>query len=133
MNELKLRPSTDKDIKHLAECLRRDPWHRKEKLEDWVNVTGGLSTVYDHEGAIFHLAFTEEGRTLRLHAQFDPRQKFKTAHGIVVALGWIGLTAQGKFDKLAIWSESPDMVEFMRRLGFEREGEDFVLPLQRTN
>lgn len=133
MNDLKIRPSTDKDIQHLGECLRLDPWHSREKLESWVNASGGLSTVYDETGAIFHLAFTEEGRTLRLHAQFDYRQKFKTAHGIIVALGWIGLTAQGKFDRLALWSESPDMLEFMKRLGFEREGQDYVLPLQRTN
>ena len=80
MNELRLRPSTDKDIRHLAECLRIDPWHSREKLESWVNVSGGLSTVYDAGGPLFHLAFTEEGRTLRLHAQFDPRSpKVRTA------------------------------------------------------
>ena len=134
MNELKLRPSTDKDIRHLAECLRLDPWHSKEKLESWVNVSGGLSTVFDHSGPVFHMAFTEEGKTLRLHAQFDPRaSKLRTAHGVIVALGWIGLTAQGKFDKLAFWSESPNMIEFMRELGFEKEGEDYVLSLQGFN
>ena len=134
MNDLKLRPSSEKDIRHLAECLRLDPWHSKEKLESWVNVSGGLSTVYDHNGPVFHLAFTEEGRTLRLHAQFDHRSpKVRTAHGVIVALGWIGLTAKGKFDKLAFWSESPSMIDFMRELGFVKEGEDYVLSLQGIN
>ena len=134
MNELKLRPSTAKDIQHLAECLRLDPWHSKEKLEDWVNVCGGLSTVYDVGGPVFHLAFTEEGRTLRLHAQFDPRSsKVRTAHGVIAALGWIGLTAAGKFDRLAFWSESPSMVAFMKELGFKQDGEDYVLALEGTN
>jgi hypothetical protein len=131
---LHTRKPTEDDLKFLAECHSLDEWHKDgdATVEDWMNCAGGLTAFYDEVGVVFVMAFTEQGRTLRLHSQFDPREHMRTARNIIRALEIIsGLAVTRGFNTLAIWSKSPKLIEFMKGLGFAKEGEDYVLHLPR--
>lgn len=124
-----LRSTNLQDTLHLAECLELDEWHKNEILETWLK--RNLTTFYDEKGPIFHMCFTQEGKTLRLHAQFDPREKMRTARGIIFALEQIRRVGMGQgLERLVLWTESPGLARFMGRLGFTKDGEDYVLGLQ---
>jgi hypothetical protein len=124
------RKSTEADKQHLVECHLLDEWHQDDApVNDWLNAT--LTTFYDSRGPIFHMAFADDkDQTLRMHAQFDPRERHRTARAIPAALGYITeLALTTGYQKLALWSKSPKLIAFMQRLGFTQEGEDYVLYL----
>ena len=124
-----LRPATESDKLHLVTCFSLDMWHAKEKVENWLN--SDLTTFFDERGPIFHMAFTPEGKSLRMHSQFDPREKYRTSKGIIDALAKIKeLAWHCGYTQLVLWSESPSLVAFMEQLGFEKLGEDYVLKLE---
>jgi len=124
-----LRAATDSDKLHMAKCFSLDSWHQKEHIESWLN--SHLTTFYDEQGPILHMAFTDEGATIRLHAQFDPLAKRRTARAIPQVLEMIKRVArENGYTSLALWSESPSLIAFMERLGFKKSGEDYSLALE---
>jgi hypothetical protein len=127
-----LRPATEADRLHLAKCFGLDQWHAKEHIEDWLSVE--LTTFFDAHGALLHMCFTEEGKSLRLHSQFDPMAKFRTARAIPEVLQIIANVArENGYTRLVFWSESPSMIAFMEKLKFRKQGEDWILPLEVSN
>jgi len=130
---VRVRPPTATDLFHLQRCHEQDEWHRDDAtFEQWITAPGGITTFYDDAGPIFHMAFFLEGKTLRLHAQFDSHGgKFRTARTIIVALDRIErLARENGTQRLAIWTKSPGLEKFMTGLGFVRENEDLILELK---
>lgn len=127
-----LRAPTPSDIEHLRECLSLDIWHVGQTEEQWINCAGGLTTFYDHKGPIFHMAFENEPEhTLRVHCQFDLREKRRTAVGLVRAFQQItALAAKNLYDQIKFNSDSPTLVAFFDRLGFKKEGNEYTLTLR---
>jgi hypothetical protein len=124
-----LRPATEEDKLHLAKMFSRDQWHVKEHVEDWLSVE--ITTFFDAQGPVFFMAFTDEGKTLRLHSQFNVMEKYRTAKAIPQVLDIIkGVALENGYTRLVFWSESPSMIAFMEKLKFRKQGEDWVLPLE---
>lgn len=127
-----LRPATEADRLHLAKLLSLDQWHQRENVEDWLSVE--ITTFLDAHGPIFFMAFTEEGKTLRMHSQFNAMEKYRTAKAIPDALEIIANVArENGYTRLVFWSESPSMIAFMEKLKFRKQGEDWILPLEVSN
>lgn len=126
-----LRSATAEDKLHLQKCFSLDEWHAKEHVENWL--AADVTTFFDERGALLHMAFAMEGETLRLHAQFDPLAKMRTARGVPEVLKIIKCVAgQNGYTRLAFWSMSPSLIGFMARLGFIKSGEDYALDLVET-
>lgn len=115
-----LRAATEADKLHLAKCFSLDEWHRREHIENWMATD--ITTFFDEQGALLHMAFNQEGLALRMHAQFDPMAKTRTAKAIPKVLAVIAELAitQG-IDRLVFYSESPRLISYMQRLGFRGE------------
>jgi|SRR5208337_2309663 len=115
-----IRPATAEDCQHLAECLALDEWHKTETPEQWTQCQGGLITFFDEKGPIFHMAFEDElEETLRVHCQFDPRERRRTALGLLDAFNKVTATAKQSGKKRIVFkSESPKLIAFLERLGF---------------
>lgn len=127
-----LRPATEEDKLHLAKLFSLDQWHVKEHVEDWLSVE--ITTFFDAQGPVFFMAFTDEGKTLRLHSQFNVMEKYRTAKAIPVVLEIIkGVALENGYTRLVFWSESPSMIAFMEKLKFRKQGEDYVLSLEVSN
>jgi hypothetical protein len=124
-----LRSTTEEDRLHLAKCFSVDEWHQKESVENWLG--SSLTTFFDERGALLHMCFTEEGKTLRLHSQFDPLAKLRTARAIPQVLEMIkAIAKESGYTELRFWSESPSLIALLEKLRFTKEGEDWILPLE---
>lgn len=127
---LTLRPASTDDLEHLRICLSLDTWHAGETYEQWADCKGGLTTFADDAGPIFHMAFEEEEKTLRVHCQFDPRERLRTAKGLRFAFERVtNLARKTGIEKIVFKSESPNLIGFFEKLGFEKEGDDYALQL----
>jgi hypothetical protein len=124
-----LRPATEEDKLHLAKCFSLDEWHQKEQIENWLEAE--LTTFFDERGVLLHMCFTDERPTLRLHAQFDPLAKFRTARAIPQVLEIIqSVAVQNGYTALSFWSESPSLIAILEKLRFSKQGECWMLPLE---
>lgn len=127
-----LRAATDADKLHLAKCFSLDEWHRREHIENWMATD--ITTFYDERGPVFHMAFNSEGKSVRLHAQFNPLEKYRTAKAIPRVLEILkDVAVSGGYDTLCLWSASPGLISLLERLGFKKSGEDYVLTLEAGN
>jgi hypothetical protein len=125
-----LRPATEADKVHLQGLFSLDEWHKREQIENWLS-RKDVITFFDATGPIFYMCFTDERPILRLHAQFNCAEQYRTAKAIPTVLQIIKFTArQNGYTQLVLWSESPSLIALMERLGFKKSGEDYVLALE---
>jgi hypothetical protein len=112
---LQIRPSTLEDVKHLSECLAKDPWHSTQTVEQWAS--SNPVTYLDNEGPVFHVVFEDTkdplGGKLRLHIQFDPDQRRRNALALIEGFPKVKQTAKDAgFTCIEFDSTSPKLVAF---------------------
>lgn len=74
------------------------------------------------------MLFVKEGDALRIHCQFDPKEKRRTAVALYDAFEKVtSLAASNGYSKIVFESISPTLIGFFTRLGFQKSnGDDYV-------
>lgn len=140
------RPAGERDRKLIEGWIELDPDHAaKGVTADFFCVSGSLHECYAVEDAhglvIFYLRLSslDTMKTLRLHIQFRPHERFFRRHWTLDALmegfDWLKTAGSGSgVERMVCRATRPDLVLFLeRRLGFQRDGEEFSYPIPPTH
>lgn len=126
---IRLTETTEQDIPQIAEWLSADSWHRDDPRNDPRLMTTGNGVlafcVQDDIGPVVYLKLVEVGDTLRVAAQFAPREivsKRRLVEGLIrVGFPIMKGYAQGWGSKgLVFTSKNPSLLRFCSRNGFEK-------------
>lgn len=115
---LKYRATTDLDKEQIAAWIAADPDHKgKSKPEFWLpdkNIS--CFAAEDDAGMVF---FVRAETVMRLHIQFAPQQRLRTAKAIEEFTPWIAAAAKKRGCKQLIFeSVFAPLIRFLQRRGF---------------
>jgi hypothetical protein len=116
---LKSRSVTEKDRTKLEEWIAADPDHReKSKPDFWIAHEDGVRqfAIQDEHGDIF---FVRCENLLRLHIQFAPNQRIRTAKAIDEFTPLIAAGAKKeRYKQLIFESVFEPLIRFLEKRGF---------------
>lgn len=123
--ELKLRPTSPEDLKHLAECIELDEHHRGLDPETWVEPLTETTTFYDENGTLFHLRMS---RVMRVDVQFDPRvDSTRMGEALAKAFAFVkGEARKSGFREMIFESVHKPLIEFFKKNFAFQESKDEV-------
>ncbi len=126
---LKFRPTTSTDKEQIAGWIAADPDHNgKSQAEFWLPGKDiSCFTVEDEMGTVFYV---RAETVMRLHIQFAPQQKTRTARAIDEFTPWIATAAKKRGCKQLIFeSVFAPLVRFLEKRGFWASPNEYVMDL----
>lgn len=130
---VKFYASIPDDIPQIKEWIEADPDHAG-KVEPvwWLTGMSHLSFgLEDEKGPVLYGRVDKEEDVARLHIQFAPQHQVsrrRVARGILKGLPVLLEYLKKEFKAVLFESRSPELVGFMKNMGFEHyEGTDYRL------
>lgn len=127
MNYRKLIPN---DRFLLEKLIAIDSDHaNKSTVDFWTQeVPGKVQSfaVEDTKGPIFYV---KSENLARLHMQFDPREKFRTAKALAWFIPNIQASLKGSYRQIIFESTSEDLIRFAERFGYYRSINEVIKDL----
>ncbi len=126
---LKYRLTTDQDKEQIAAWVHADPDHTGKSSPDFWFPNKNIScfAVEDEAGTIFYV---RAETVMRLHIQFAPQQRWRTAKAIDEFTPWISAAAHKRGCKQLIFeSVFAPLIRFLRKRGFCASPNEQVLDL----
>lgn len=126
---LKYRPTTNTDKNKIVEWIAADPDHAgKSEAEFWLpDKDVSCFAVEDELGAVFYV---RAETVMRLHIQFAPNQRARTARAIDEFTPWIAAAGTKKGCKQMLFeSVFAPLVRFLEKRGFRHSPDEYVMEL----
>lgn len=125
---MEFSPSTENDVEQLTEWIQADPYH-KDCLNPhwWLTGTEGSLLAFcltDGKGPLTYVRLDSEYGYVRIHTQFAPESVVSKRRLVVGMIGAINKLKEYYQDHkgLVFKSVSPNLIDFMGRLGFVSVG-----------
>ncbi len=127
---IKLELTTQDDLERISSWTERDEYHKENNCPSWwLTGNGALSfRLDDAEGPVIYIRI-DEGEMYRLNCQFAPYDvvsKRRLIAGVMGIFPWLVYYSKSKGAKGMVFSSAnPQLVRFMKKLGFEPSWEHF--------
>jgi len=130
---MEISPSTDTDLQQIAEWQTADPWRTSLEPPSWW-LTGNdcflAGKVADGKGSVAYFRVHDEGDTdWRIWALFGPESVslIRKARAISWFTKMMIQLARVNEKNLVTQSDNPDLLDFLVRLGFQRDSDTNVI------